>query len=56
VYILLGRTIEAFHAQSLSPMNTKWMTKIFVAGDILSFVTQAAGEVFFAFRLLAMWW
>ncbi|RHZ65496.1 RTA1 domain-containing protein [Aspergillus thermomutatus] len=43
IYMILGRTIQFLHAERLSPVPAKWMTKIFVAGDILSFILQGAG-------------
>jgi hypothetical protein len=41
--MILGRTIKFLHAERLSPVPVKWMTKVFVAGDILSFILQGAG-------------
>ncbi|GIJ87059.1 hypothetical protein Asppvi_005961 [Aspergillus pseudoviridinutans] len=43
IYMILGRTIQFLHAERLSPVPTRWMTKVFVAGDILSFILQGAG-------------
>ncbi|KAF4157734.1 hypothetical protein CNMCM6936_003258 [Aspergillus lentulus] len=43
IYMILGRTIKFLHAERLSPVPTRWMTKVFVAGDILSFILQGAG-------------
>lgn len=39
----LGRMVRAVDAEALSPIRTRWMTKIFVSGDILSFLLQAGG-------------
>ncbi|GFF52968.1 protein RTA1 [Aspergillus udagawae] len=43
IYMILGRTIQFLHAERLSPVPVRWMTKTFVAGDILSFILQGAG-------------
>ncbi|KAK3290354.1 RTA1 like protein-domain-containing protein [Chaetomium fimeti] len=43
IYMILGRLIRALHAESTSIIPVKWMTKIFVVGDVLSFVLQAGG-------------
>ncbi|PYI00856.1 RTA1 like protein [Aspergillus sclerotiicarbonarius CBS 121057] len=43
IYMVLGRIITFLHAQHLSVIPVKWMTKIFVSGDILSFLLQGAG-------------
>ncbi|KAH7029762.1 RTA1 like protein-domain-containing protein [Microdochium trichocladiopsis] len=43
IYMILGRLIRAVHAESLSIIPLRWMTKIFVAGDVLSFLLQAGG-------------
>ncbi|KAH8888042.1 hypothetical protein GQ53DRAFT_749349 [Thozetella sp. PMI_491] len=41
--MILGRLIRAISAQRLSVIPVKWMTKIFVIGDVLSFLLQAGG-------------
>ncbi|PYH74872.1 RTA1 domain-containing protein [Aspergillus vadensis CBS 113365] len=43
IYMVLGRIITFLNAQHLSVIPVKWMTKIFVSGDILSFILQGAG-------------
>ncbi|KAJ1323927.1 RTA1 domain-containing protein [Microdochium nivale] len=43
IYMILGRLIGALGAERLSIIPLKWMTKIFVAGDVLSFFLQAGG-------------
>lgn len=43
IYMLLGRLIVAYGAESLSLIRPSWMTKIFVIGDILSFIIQCMG-------------
>ncbi|KAM0323338.1 hypothetical protein ACHAQA_008930 [Verticillium albo-atrum] len=43
IYMVLGRLIRALHAEHLSFIPVKWLTKIFVTGDIISFTMQAGG-------------
>ncbi|KAJ6109076.1 RTA-like protein [Penicillium sp. IBT 16267x] len=43
IYMVLGRLVAHLNAENLSLVPVKWMTKIFVAGDILSFLMQSAG-------------
>ncbi|KAL3490047.1 RTA1 like protein-domain-containing protein [Aspergillus germanicus] len=43
IYMFLGRLIRASGHPQLSPIRITWLTKIFVAGDILCFLVQAAG-------------
>lgn len=43
IYMILGRLIRALHAETNSIVPAKWMTKIFVVGDVLSFLMQAGG-------------
>lgn len=44
MYMVLGRIIRLVDANSYSPIRVNWLTKIFVAGDVISFFVQAAGE------------
>jgi hypothetical protein len=44
IYMVLGRLVAYLNAENLSLVPVKWMTKIFVAGDVLSFMMQSAGE------------
>ncbi|KAK1150027.1 hypothetical protein N8T08_003585 [Aspergillus melleus] len=43
IYMELGRIIYLVKGQALSIIRVNWMTKIFVAGDVLSFLMQASG-------------
>lgn len=43
IYMVLGRIIGLLDAGDLSVIRPKWLTKIFVAGDVLSFLAQSAG-------------
>ena len=46
IYMALGRIILLVNGESHSPVRRTWLTKVFVAGDVLSFFTQSAGEEF----------
>ncbi|KAL9564993.1 hypothetical protein ACKAV7_010851 [Fusarium commune] len=43
IYMVLGRIVRLLDAGHLSWVPPRWLTKLFVMGDILSFVTQLAG-------------
>ncbi|KOS47830.1 hypothetical protein ACN38_g1129 [Penicillium nordicum] len=43
IYMVLGRTVTYLQAENLSMVPIKWMTKIFVTGDVFSFLLQCAG-------------
>lgn len=43
IYMLLGRIIRVLNAGSISPIRPTWLTKIFVTGDVLSFLLQSGG-------------
>ncbi|KAJ9487245.1 hypothetical protein VN97_g6083 [Penicillium thymicola] len=43
IYMVLGRTVTYLQAENLSMVPIKWMTKIFVTGDVFSFFLQCAG-------------
>lgn len=43
VYMFLGRVIGAAHGEQYSLIRLKWLTKLFVAGDVLCFCIQGAG-------------
>ncbi|KAE8390153.1 hypothetical protein ETB97_009057 [Aspergillus alliaceus] len=43
IYMFLGRIILVLQAESHALLKKKWLTKIFVTGDVLSFVLQGAG-------------
>jgi hypothetical protein len=42
LYMTLGRLMRSLHAEHLSLINVRWLTKIFVIGDVLSFVVQGS--------------
>lgn len=39
----LGRIVLMVKGEKLALVRVSWMTKIFVAGDVLSFLMQASG-------------
>lgn len=43
IYMELGRVILMVKGEQLALVRVSWMTKIFVAGDVLSFLMQASG-------------
>jgi hypothetical protein len=43
IYMILGRLIRALGAEHLSLIPIKWVTKIFVTGDVFAFGLQAGG-------------
>lgn len=50
IYMTLGRLIIHLDAERLSVVPVKWLTAIFVTGDVIAFVMQAAGKLF-SYRL-----
>ncbi|KAF7555188.1 hypothetical protein G7Z17_g2353 [Cylindrodendrum hubeiense] len=48
IYMVLGRLIRLLEAEHLSPIKPKWLTKLFVLGDVLSFLTQGGGGAILA--------
>ncbi|KAK8162435.1 RTA1 like protein-domain-containing protein [Phyllosticta citrichinensis] len=43
IYMILGRIIRLTNGEAHSVVRATWVTKIFVAGDVLSFLMQSAG-------------
>lgn len=46
IYMFLGRIILVLQAESHAIMRKKWLTKVFVTGDVLSFLLQGSGEYY----------
>ncbi len=44
IYMVLGRLITLVHAEAYSPIRPTWLTKVFVVGDLLSFLIQIMGS------------
>lgn len=45
IYMYLGRLIVLVRGEKFSIIRVGWMTKIFVAGDVLSFLMQSSGII-----------
>lgn len=43
IYMILGRLIRHLGGEEYSVIPLRWLTKIFVAGDVLSFLMQGSG-------------
>ncbi|EOD47990.1 putative rta1 domain protein [Neofusicoccum parvum UCRNP2] len=43
IYMVLGRIIRLTDGSAHSPIRVNWLTKIFVLGDVISFLGQSAG-------------
>ncbi|KAI4727165.1 RTA1-domain-containing protein [Aureobasidium sp. EXF-10728] len=43
IYMVLGRIIRLLGAEEYSIIRTKWLTKVFVIGDVFSFLVQSSG-------------
>jgi hypothetical protein len=46
IYIILGRIILLTDGEKHSLIRQKWLTKVFVAGDVLSFLMQSGQSHF----------
>jgi hypothetical protein len=46
IYMILGRIILLTDGETHSVIRARWLTKVFVAGDVLSFLAQSAGMWF----------
>jgi hypothetical protein len=44
IYMILGRIIISTDAESLSMIKKRWLTKIFVTSDVISFFVQLGGK------------
>ena len=44
IYMMLGRIILLTDGEQHSMIRKRWLTKIFVAGDVASFMMQGAGK------------
>lgn len=44
IYMVLGRIILVTEGEKYAIVGKKWLTKIFVTGDVISFMLQGAGE------------
>ena len=46
IYMILGRIILLTDGEHHSLIPRKWLTKLFVFGDVASFMLQSSGESF----------
>lgn len=44
IYMTLGRLVGYLNAEYLSVVPVRWLTPIFVTGDVIAFLMQAAGN------------
>ena len=44
IYMVLGRIILLTDGENHSLIRARWLTKVFVTGDVLSFLAQSAGR------------
>lgn len=44
IYMIFGRLITLLDAEKHSLIRVKWITKLFLLGDIISIAAQAIGE------------
>jgi hypothetical protein len=44
IYMELGRIVTLVEGEDYTLIRKKWLTKIFVCGDVLSFMVQSAGK------------
>ena len=49
IYMVLGRLIRVLDADNYSIIPVRWLTKLFLLGDILSILGQGGGEYPFQF-------
>ena len=54
IYMTLGRLMEVVGGERHSLIPTRWLTKVFVLGDVISFALQGAGGGLMAGRTLKM--
>lgn len=43
IYMTLGRLMRSVHGERLSIIPVRWLTRLFVLGDVFSFLVQASG-------------
>lgn len=44
IYMILGRIVRVTDGARCSLIKPRWMTRVFVAGDVFSFLMQSAGR------------
>lgn len=53
IYMILGRIIVLTDGDSHSLVRRRWITKIFVTGDVISLLMQSSGKYTIRFYVLA---
>lgn len=43
IYMVLGRIVRVSKGESQSPIPARWITRVFVVGDVLAILGQATG-------------
>lgn len=51
IYMVLGRLIRLLNADNYSIIRTTWLTKVFVLGDVISFLAQSGGKLLMTWPL-----
>lgn len=51
IYMILGRIILLTKGEHLSAIKQRWLTKIFVTGDVISLLLQGSGTYSYRLRL-----
>ena len=49
IYMKLGRIVKAVNGEGCCVIKLRWLTKLFVAGDVMSFFVQGGGAFFSPF-------
>lgn len=44
IYMILGRLVVLLEAEKYSLIKPRWLTKVFVLGDVLAFFAQGGGK------------
>lgn len=52
--MVLGRLILLVDGEHLSLIRRKWLTKIFVCGDVVSFLVQVSGKFVYVHMFMMM--
>lgn len=45
IYMILGRIIASVDGESLSLIKKRWLTKVFVTSDVVTFIVQLGGMI-----------
>lgn len=56
IYMELGRIVLMVKGERSLFVPRKWLTKLFVAGDVLSFLMQSCGQFTLSYRQISIGW